>query len=112
MPQGSCLGKIIFLVYSNNLPKAVKNFTISMYADNTTLCYRSKDLSWLHEALYEDLSHLDAWLISNKLSLNVAKTQSMLVSTEAKRKALIESNQNLQVNSNGMELEVVNKSST
>ena len=48
-------------------------------------------------------------VISNKLSLNVAKTQSMLVSTKAKRKALEKSNQNLQVKTNRMELEVVSK---
>ena len=50
--------------------------------------------------------HLDAWLISNKLSLNVAKTQSMLVSTKVKRKALDKSNQNLQVKTDGTGLEV------
>ena len=38
---------------------------------------------------------------------NVAKTQSMLVSTKAKRKALDKSNQNLQVKINGTELRVV-----
>ena len=48
-------------------------------------------------------------VISNKLSLNVAKTQSMLVSTKAKRKALEKSNQNLQAKTNRMELEVVSK---
>ena len=80
-----------------------------MYADDTSLCFKSKDLSRLNEALNEDLSCVDAWLISNKLSLNVAKTQSMLVSTKAKRKTLDESNQNLQVKINGTELEVVSK---
>ena len=45
----------------------------------------------------------------DKLSLNVAKTQSMLASTKAKRKDLDTSNQNLQVKSNGTEPEVVSK---
>ena len=48
-------------------------------------------------------------MISNRLSLNVAKTQSTLVFTKAKRKALDTSNQNLQVKINGTELEVVSK---
>ena len=43
------------------------------------------------------------------MSLNVAKTQSMLASTKAKRKALGKSNQNLQVKFNRTELEVVSK---
>ena len=109
MPKGSCLGPLLFPVYITDLPRAAKNSTTSMYADDTSLCFKSKDLSRLNEALNEDLSCLDAWLISNKLSLNVAKTKSMLVSTKAKRKALNESNQNLQVNINGIELEVVSK---
>ena len=109
VPQGSCLGPLLFLVYINDLPRAVKNSTTSMYADDTSLCFKSKDLSRLNEALNEDLSRLDAWLISTKLSLNVAKPQSMLASTKAKRKALDKCNQNLQVKINGTELEVVSK---
>ena len=100
---------IPFLVYINDLPRAVKNSGTSMYADDTSLCFKSKDFSRLNEALNEDLSCLDAWLSSNKLSLNVARIQSMLVSTKAKRKALDTSNQNLQVKINGTELEVVSK---
>ena len=80
-----------------------------MYADDMSLCLQSKDLSQLNEALNEDLSHLDTWFTSNKLSLNVAKTQSMLVSTKAKRNALNMSNQNLPMKIHGTELEVVNK---
>ena len=109
MPHGSCLGPLLFLVYINDLPRAIKNSTTSMYADDTSLCFQSKDLSRVNEALNEDLSRLDACLLSNKLSLNVAKTKLMLVSTKAKRKALNKSNQNLQVNINGTELEVVSK---
>ena len=61
------------------------------------------------EALNEDLSRLDAWLISNKLSFNVANTQSMLASTKAKRKALDKSNQNRQVKVHGTTPAVISK---
>ena len=45
-------------------------------------------------------------MISIKLPLNVAKAQSMLVSTKGKRKILEKFHQNLQVKINGTELEV------
>ena len=109
MPQCSCLGPVLFLVYISDLPRAVKNSTTFMHADDTSLYFKSRDLSQLNEALNEDLARLDAWLISNKLSLNVAKTQSMLASTKAERKALDKSYQNPRVKSNGTELEVVSK---
>ena len=109
VPQGSCLGSFLLLVYIDSVPRAVKNSTTQMYADDTSLCFKSTDLSWINESLNEDLSHLDAWLISNKLSLNVAKIQSMLVSTKAKRIALDRFKQNLQFKINGMGLEVVSK---
>ena len=58
VPQGSSLGPLLFLVYFNDLPRAVKNSVTSMYADDTSLCFKSKDLSWINEALNEDLSRL------------------------------------------------------
>ena len=109
VPQGSCPGPFLFLVYINDLRRAVKNSTTFMYADDKSLCFEPKDLSQLNEIITEDLSHLDTWLIRNKLSLNVAKTQSMLVSTKAKMNALDRSSQNIQVKIHGTELEVVSE---
>ena len=88
VPQGSCLGPLLFLVYINDLPCAVKRSTTSMYADDTTLFFRSKNIEDLNEAINNDLRDLDSWLSGNKLSLNVAKTQGMLLCTKNKHKSL------------------------
>ena len=98
VPQGSCLGPLLFLVYINDLPRGVKNSVTTMYADDTSVCYRSKSITQLNEAINGDLRSLDTWLKGNKLSLNVTKTQSMLICTRPKRKALEEANLILELN--------------
>ena len=59
-----------------------------MYADATSLRYQSSDINVLNEAINSYLKQLDTWLQDNKLSLNVAKTNSMLVSARQKHSIL------------------------
>ena len=84
VPQGSCLGPLLFLIYINDLPQTVQGSSVTMYADDTSLCLQSQDLTQLNEAINSDLTKLETWLQGNKLSLNVAKTHSMLIFTKQK----------------------------
>ena len=107
VPQGSCLGPLLFLIYINDIPLAVQGSTVSMYADDTSLCHQALSMAQLNGAINNDLKRLDTWLQGNKLSLNVAKTHSMLITTKQKRNVLKSSNQNLELRNN--ELDVVQK---
>ena len=80
-----------------------------MYADDTSLCYQSHDLTRLNEAINSDLRKLDTWLQGNKLSLNVTKTHSMLISTKQKHNILKGQNEDLKLKIRDNELEVVKK---
>ena len=82
MPQGSCLGPLLFLIYANDLPHAIQNSAVSMYADDTSLCYQTSDINNHNNAINNDLMQLDTWQKGNKLSLNVAKTNCMLIATK------------------------------
>ena len=45
-----------------------------MYADDTNLFLTHKDISYLFETANIQLERINQWFISNKLSLNVSKT--------------------------------------
>ena len=109
VPQGSCLGPLLFLIYINDLPQAVQNSTVSMYADDTSLCYQSSDINELNEAINNDLRQLDIWVQGNKLSLNIAKTNSMLVSTKQKHNILKSRNEDLNLKIRDNDLEIIQK---
>ena len=109
VPQGSCLGPLLFLIYVNYLPQAVQDSTVSMYAEDTSLCYQSHHLTRLNDAINSDLKKLDTWLQGNKLSLNVAKTHSMLISTKQKQNSLKIQNKDLDLTIRDNDLEVVEK---
>ena len=86
VPQGSCLGPLLFLIYINDLPCALQSTKVTMYADDTSISYSSKSIAEINEAVNSDLKRLQLWLEGNKLSLNVAKTQSMILGSSSNLK--------------------------
>ena len=80
-----------------------------MYADDTSLCYLSHNLTQLNEAIISHLKELETSLEGNKLTLNVAKTHPMLISTQQKGSSLRSRNEALELKIRDIELEVVQK---
>ena len=78
-----------------------------MYADDTSLRYQSSDINVLNEAINNDLRQPVTWFQSNKLSLNVAKTHSMLISTKQKHNILKSRNKDLDLKIRDNELEII-----
>ena len=59
-----------------------------MYADDTIISFSANSIYTINNAVSEDLILLKTWLDENKLSLNVTKTQSLLMGSRFRIKAL------------------------
>ena len=78
VPQGSCLGLPLFLIYCNDLPINLTLCNSILFADNTTLYKGRENLVYLKWCLQEELSMLMDWFCANKLTLNLTKSVCML----------------------------------
>ena len=55
-----------------------------MYADDTSLTLGSTDIEDINYCLNHDLSNVYEWLSANKLTLNMTKTEFMLIASRQK----------------------------
>ena len=86
VPQGSVLGPLLFLLYINDLNKAVVHSKVHRFADDTDILYASHSLlKHLNKKVNFDLSNLVQWLTANKISLNVNKTEIVVFRSPTKQ---------------------------
>ena len=77
-PQGSCLGPLIFIIFTNDLHKQLMSSSSLLFADDTTLYMTHRNLRYLRWCMEEDMKSLIAWFKANKLTLNLSKTECVL----------------------------------
>ena len=91
VPQDSCLGFLLFLLYINDLPFALREAHATIYADDTTISCSSDNMEDIVVVVKAELSRLTRWLQGNKLSPNVVKTQAMIMGSKQKLSRLKQS---------------------
>ncbi|CAB4020325.1 Hypothetical predicted protein, partial [Paramuricea clavata] len=79
VPQGSSLGPLLFLTYINDLPNCL---------NHTNISYASDSVKELQHVINTELKGLSDWLTTNKLSLNIVKTEFMVVGSRQRIKTL------------------------
>ena len=85
VPQGSILGPLLFLCYVNDMPISVK-CKLLLYADDSALIISGFDPEKIAEELSRELESCRQWLIDNKLSLHLGKTEAILFGSKRKLK--------------------------
>lgn len=81
VPQGSLLGPILFIVFTNDFDQIDKDAEFYKYADDTTTALSGRDLADLERKNGLLTEVVEDWMAANKLALNRSKTMKMTLST-------------------------------
>ena len=76
-PQGSCLGPLLFSIFTNDIHKNLMYVKCILFADDTTLYLSHRNLNYLSWCIEQDLQILSDWFRANLLTLNEQKSVSM-----------------------------------
>ena len=78
VPQGSILGPLLFIIYMNDIPNSSQESKLILFADDTTVLYKSKTTQQLNLLINKDMSNLTNWFKTNKLLLNPNKSKLII----------------------------------
>ena len=81
VPQGSILGPLLFIVYTNDITNTSDVLDFILFADDTTILYSHKDIASQINFINRQLLEVSNWFKANKLSVNVSKTNFMVLGT-------------------------------
>ena len=100
VPQGSVFVPLLFLTFIIDMPYASKILDIHLFADDTSIFISNKNLEELETIVNSELVNISDWLISNKLTLNVSKSNFTIIHPPQRKR-----NKQVTIKINGENLE-------
>ena len=87
IPQDSCLGPLLFILYLNDFERCLKYSKPNIYADDTNITIASNDKEKLVADAQAELHNITEWMRVNKLTPNPSKTEYMIIGHPMKVKS-------------------------
>ena len=97
VPQGSILGPLLYVIFTNELPEVLHNHEYSQnsfqlgcrscgslccYADDSSFSFSGQSIHVIEEQLSNKYQDISSFMCSNRLKLNGDKTHLMLLATD------------------------------
>ena len=83
VPQGSVLGPLLFLLYTNDMPNCLpESHKTRLFADDSNIFITSQSPYTLKNELKIAMGRILRWLEDNKLTVNLNKTQYSIFQTK------------------------------
>lgn len=95
VPQGSILGPLLFILYMNDICTTSNKLSFILFADDTTVFHSNSNIKDLCKIMNEELKEVVNWFKCNKLSLNAAKTNFMIIGTPHQTQNINDSDTNI-----------------
>jgi hypothetical protein len=84
VPQGTVLGPVLFLAFINDLPKAVPNARVRLFADDCVM-YKSVSTEADCKSLQDDIHLLEQWEDKWCMSFNASKCNVITITRKRKK---------------------------
>ena len=89
VPQGSILGPLLFLCYVNDMVTIVSaDCKLILYADDSAIMFAHKNHEVISQKLSNVMESCSNWLVDNKLSLHLGKTECVLFGPRRKLRSI------------------------